>query len=633
MSLVLILNSNQTAETVLSSLSTKTDSMISLSSLVADQLPDFVRQDHTRLVEFLEAYYEWMEQKNETLHSTFVLQNFSDVDTSITDFIKHFKREYLENFPEALAKDGTDAVNEKRLIKRIKEFYKAKGTEKAYRLLFRILHDAVITDFYYPKVDIIKSSGGKWITNKSLKTSFHNKTDIWNSVDKPISQYTGGGLFVASGMVRDIKKYNTKNAVIAELFIDNINGEFNKNRELIFNIGGTTGDFKESIYSVVTNIYPIPASALGATGTTQGGSNYKTGEKIKVLGGTAGGSDAVGEISQVDGRGAIVSVDILNSGIAYKETDTITFDIQTLTGTGAGLTASVGSLTEYPGYYFGSDGQPSSNKRLFDNNFYQQFSYELKTGIALQTYKKEILNLIHPAGTKLFNQMLMKKTHTVTTNYKTNAKKLEISILGHYTPYKWTTSENLRYNSNNIDVYPFGYNPTNALGHEGATQDVYGHTAEGVRSRQWFGQVFNDFDGRTAQSDTVLAGMTYAYGIVGGVTQSVGSVSGGTWSAGVTGPMYQLSEGVFLDSSVYGTAGASAAYDFVGTADAGTFDGGGSYWVIYPHPNARSINNISAGCSFAAVGMQEFFFIEKDAETAGISTGLSYHVDGKSYIV
>ena len=121
MSLVLILQSNSsTSDAQLPALTTKADSIVSVSSLIAEQLPDFVRQDHTRLTEFLEAYYEWMEQTNETLYSTFVLQDYSDVDTSLTNFILHFKNQYMEKFPHALAFDNktNSAVDEKRLIKR-----------------------------------------------------------------------------------------------------------------------------------------------------------------------------------------------------------------------------------------------------------------------------------------------------------------------------------------------------------------------------------------------------------------------------------------------------------------------------------------------------------------------------------
>ncbi len=630
MSLLLILNStNTTTETTLSALTTKPDSIVSVSALISEQLPSFVRQDHTRLTEFMEAYYEWMEQKSGTVYSTAVLQDYSDIDTSISDFISHFRNQYLENFPVRLAYDQKtkSAVDEKRLLKRIKEFYRAKGTEKAYKLLFRILHDTEIVQFYYPQTDIVKSSSGVWITDKSLKVSFTNP-EIWNIKDKTITQTSDSGQFIGSAIVRDIKQYNTANASVAELFIDEVNGIFRTDRVTI-DVGGNTASFTESVFPVVTGLQTTVTK--GPTGATQTGSYYAVGEKISILSGT-GGQGAVAEVSRINGQGGILSVKVVDSGIGYLPTDTLTFQIDTVSGTGAGLTASFGAVTNYPGYYFGSAGQASANKKLFDNRFYQDFSYEIKTSIALQTYKKEVLNLIHPAGTKLFNQMLMKNVHNVENRWKTTARPFEISVLGHYTPYTFNTTENLRHNSEEIDCYPIGYNPTNSLAHEGATvgDGFDGHTAYGARSNQFFGQVYNDHAGRTSSSDTTSSGMTFSF--YGGTTLA-GSISGGTWAAGSTtqscsGPMFEGSQGVFLITSI-GTGGASAAYSFVGTADAGTFDAGGSYWVIYPHPNIRGLTGAVSGCKFSEVEMQGFLYIDRSGVTSsdtlgGISTKENY---------
>lgn len=617
----ILLKGTSTTEATLSALETKTESVVSISSLIAEQLPSFVRQDHQRLTEFLEAYYEWMEQKNGAVYSTIVLQDYSDIDTSITEFITHFRRQYLENFPVSLAYDQKtkSAVDEKRLLKRIKEFYRAKGTEKAYKLLFRILHDAEIIDFYYPQVDIVKSSSGVWITDESLKVSYSNN-EIWNIIDKTITQVTDAGQFIASGKVRDIKQYNTANASVAELFIDEVNGAFRED-SVIIDVGGNTAAFTETVYPVITSIKPFVTS--GPTGATQSGAYYAVGEKVSVLTGT-GGQGAFGEISRIDGNGGILNVKIIDSGVGYLPTDTMTFQIDTVSGTGAGLTASVGAVTNYPGYYFGSDGQASANKKLFDNRFYQDFSYELKTDIALRTYKKEILNLVHPAGTKLFNQLLMKNVHSVENRWKTKAKALEISVLGHYTPYTFNTTENLRHNSNNQDCYPFGYNPSNTIATEAAANINQGHTGYGARTAQFFGQVYNDHAGRTAQGDTGGGhgvGMTFSF--FGGSTLA-GSISGGTWAAGsasqsCSGPMFEGSQGVYLITDI-GTAGASAAYEFLGTADAGTFDAGGSYWVIYPHPNIRGLTGAAAGCKFSEVEMNGFFYIDVSGVSSGIDT-------------
>ena len=256
MSILVLLKTAGDSSTALSDLTIKKDSVLGISSLVAEQVPDFVRVDHPRMVTFMEAYYEWMEQKNETLHSTFVLRDFADVDDTISNFIKHFKTQYLDRFPQSLAYDQNtnSAVDEKRLIKRIKEFYRAKGTEKSYKLLFKILQDATITDFYYPKTDIVKSSNGKWIENKSIKVSLTNKDEIWNAKNTTIVQKSEAGEVFATGTVRGVRRYETQSSTVAELVIDEINGKFRVNKNVHFDVGGNTAEFTESTYSVIENI-------------------------------------------------------------------------------------------------------------------------------------------------------------------------------------------------------------------------------------------------------------------------------------------------------------------------------------------------------------------------------------------
>ena len=53
-----------------------------LSSLVASQLPEFVREDHQTFVAFLEAYYEYLEniEGND-------LKSLGDIDTTLESFI------------------------------------------------------------------------------------------------------------------------------------------------------------------------------------------------------------------------------------------------------------------------------------------------------------------------------------------------------------------------------------------------------------------------------------------------------------------------------------------------------------------------------------------------------------------
>ena len=149
-----------------------------ISDRVASQLPRFVRADHPTFVAFLEAYYEWLEITEDYRAGQDLLSE-RDVDETMDSFLDQFKNEYLLGFPKNLAANPDGSIlNEKNLIKNIKDFYRAKGTEKSYNFLMRILFDSA-SELYYPKKDILKVSSGVWVEKQSIKTnttSFPNKS-------------------------------------------------------------------------------------------------------------------------------------------------------------------------------------------------------------------------------------------------------------------------------------------------------------------------------------------------------------------------------------------------------------------------------------------------------------------------
>ena len=84
-------------------------------------------------------------------------------------FIKNFEKQYLSSFPESNLKQSAD---KKTLIKNIKKFYQAKGTEQSIKFIFNSIVAEDSTDIpsvYYPKDSTIKSSGGEWVNTYSLK--------------------------------------------------------------------------------------------------------------------------------------------------------------------------------------------------------------------------------------------------------------------------------------------------------------------------------------------------------------------------------------------------------------------------------------------------------------------------------
>ena len=83
------------------------------SYLVKDQVPDFVRADHPRFVQFLEQYYEYLQSANTGIYDSvantyfmgptyFTKKALDYIDVDATDFDKfldQFKAEFAPNLP------------------------------------------------------------------------------------------------------------------------------------------------------------------------------------------------------------------------------------------------------------------------------------------------------------------------------------------------------------------------------------------------------------------------------------------------------------------------------------------------------------------------------------------------------
>ncbi len=139
----------------------------SLSYLIANQLPDFVRQEYPIFVTFLEKYYEFLDQDGQVNNFLLNYEKNFDVNRTLDIFLPKFKNQYAQNFPLSAQLD------DRRLIKFIKQFYEAKGSEKAIELLFRILYNER-TEFFYPSEHVLRASDGIWIEDVTLKLATDN---------------------------------------------------------------------------------------------------------------------------------------------------------------------------------------------------------------------------------------------------------------------------------------------------------------------------------------------------------------------------------------------------------------------------------------------------------------------------
>jgi len=134
------------------------------SLLVPSQFPDFIKDnpDYSKFVEFIQAYYEWMEQNGKVLDFSKNLLNYKDIDQTTDEFVNYFVNDFLPNFPE-------DALSDKRkAVKLAKQLYKSKGTPGSYKFLFRLLYDSDF-DYFNTKDYVLRASDGIWYVARSVR--------------------------------------------------------------------------------------------------------------------------------------------------------------------------------------------------------------------------------------------------------------------------------------------------------------------------------------------------------------------------------------------------------------------------------------------------------------------------------
>lgn len=133
-----------------------------VSLLVRQQLPEFIRSDYDTFATFIESYYEWMDQTGNAIDLSKNIPNYMDLDRTLDGFVQYFTDQFLPLFPPDRLSNPTF------FVQHAKEFYRAKGTSKAVKLLFRLLYNQDI-DVFYPKTAVLRASTSGWTGSPSLR--------------------------------------------------------------------------------------------------------------------------------------------------------------------------------------------------------------------------------------------------------------------------------------------------------------------------------------------------------------------------------------------------------------------------------------------------------------------------------
>ena len=110
-------------------------------------------------------------------------------------------------------------------------------------------------------------------------------------------------------------------------------------------------------------------------------------------------------------NGIVKSVSVSDSGFAYEDDELITM----VSDTGATATGFVrlNKQGEGSGYFKSTRGYLNSDKYIHDGDFYQTYSYQVKSSLPLEDYADTLKQIAHIAGTKLFGSVVRTSTANV----------------------------------------------------------------------------------------------------------------------------------------------------------------------------------------------------------------------------
>jgi hypothetical protein len=262
-----------------------------LTPFIASQFPEFYREDGPNFIAFMEAYYEWMEQQGNPVYESRSLYEYSDIDETLQQFIRHFKYSYIDGIPD------TAAVDQRLLIKHIVDLYRAKGTERAVKLLMRILFNED-AEVFIPNEVMFRPSEARWYVPQYIEVS---ESPLLKRLEgKQITSSNGARAVVESYAQKTVNNLN-----VHMLLLSSIEGEFRYGDQIF------SPDFNEVVYTSSSLI----VGSLSSIAITNGGSGFDVGDEIDVVG---TGMHAVARVASIETRNGKVQFYLQNGGHGFS---------------------------------------------------------------------------------------------------------------------------------------------------------------------------------------------------------------------------------------------------------------------------------------------------------------------------
>lgn len=265
-----------------------------ISNFVKNQFPSFYQEEGENFIRFVEAYYEWLESENNPVYLSRKIPSIVDIDTTLDDYIVHFKEKYLKNI------QFDTATNKKLLIKNSLDLFRSKGTPRSVELFFRLIYGTK-ADVFYPGENIFRLSDGDWKRDFYLEITQSKK-----SISLVGKQLTGS-ISGATAFVEKLIRRKNNNSSIDVFYLSNIRGSF---------VNGETLEYDKLYIDS-----PRVIGSLRNFEVVNGGFGFDKGDIVNII--SNSGRDGMGRITSVSSESGLVDFQLFDGGWGYSSNATV----------------------------------------------------------------------------------------------------------------------------------------------------------------------------------------------------------------------------------------------------------------------------------------------------------------------
>ena len=309
-------------------------------------IPDFIRSDYPKFASFIEKYFAFLDLDDDittelgmsSQSPNYVLQELLDrlsVNHYHGDFIEALLQQYAIDFPL------DTQVDSRLLIKRIRDYYEAKGSRKGVETFFKTVYGEEI-EVFKPSEYVLRASDGIWSREVTLKAYANEEvtpnTDPLTLRGKKVNVY----YYESTASITQRKFYNTSISRVKKIAYTNPPAyELTVDLPAETDVVGTgvEGQLTAVIGGKIATVDTISAADASRSSA---GSPYTITTGFTSDGNGSGATFSIA----IDGAGA-ASVTVTGAGDDYAPDETITIPDSLLgSGGAADLTFDVATITE-----------------------------------------------------------------------------------------------------------------------------------------------------------------------------------------------------------------------------------------------------------------------------------------------